>query len=58
MSQQMEGSLETPRSGGGGGFGGLLILGAQVEGLLELVLWTSPSKFGAEGFIKCLLELL
>ena len=38
-----------------GGFGGLLILGAQVESLLELVLWTSPFKFGAEGFIKCLL---
>jgi len=55
----MEGSLETPQVWGWRrGFGGLLILGALVESLLELVFWTSPSKFEVGNLIEGLLELL
>ena len=55
----MEASLEAPQVWGWRGrFGGLLILGAQVEGLLELIFWNSPSKFRVGGLIGGFLELL
>ena len=55
----MEGSLEIPRPRGWRGrFGGLPSLGTHVEDLLELFFLISPFKFGVEGLIEGLLELL